>query len=87
MCQKVIVTVGEVFGKDVDTWLSITAKNGTCVLTGMGNMMDNQVTLNLAMLTLLQKNLQGSIFGGATPSSTSRCCCRCTRSASSTSTT
>jgi S-(hydroxymethyl)glutathione dehydrogenase/alcohol dehydrogenase len=67
MCQKVIVTVGEVFGSDVDTWLSITAKNGTCVLTGMGNMTDDKVTLNLSMLTLLQKNLQGSIFGGGNP--------------------
>ncbi|HQV20165.1 MAG TPA: zinc-binding dehydrogenase, partial [Gordonia sp. (in: high G+C Gram-positive bacteria)] len=67
MCQKVIVTVGEVHGKDVDTWMGITAKAGTCVLTGMGSMMDSEVTLNLAMLTLLQKNLQGSIFGGANP--------------------
>lgn len=65
--RKVIVTVGEVHGTDVDTWMSITAKAGTCVLTGMGNMMENQVTLNLSMLTLLQKNLQGSIFGGANP--------------------
>ena len=47
-------------GKDVDTWMGITAKAGTCVLTGMGSMMDSEVTLNLAMLTLLQKNLQGS---------------------------
>ncbi|MFT4126504.1 MAG: NDMA-dependent alcohol dehydrogenase [Gordonia sp. (in: high G+C Gram-positive bacteria)] len=67
MCHKVIVTVGEVHGSDVDTWMGITAKAGTCVLTGMGNMMENQVTLNLAMLTLLQKNLQGTIFGGANP--------------------
>ena len=67
MCRKVIVTVGEVHGKDVDSWMGITAKNGTCVLTGMGNMMESDVTLNLAMLTLLQKNLQGSIFGGANP--------------------
>ncbi|RPA12815.1 NDMA-dependent alcohol dehydrogenase [Gordonia sp. OPL2] len=67
MCHKVIVTVGEVHGKDVDTWMGITAKAGTCVLTGMGNMMENEVTLNLAMLTLLQKNLQGTIFGGANP--------------------
>ncbi|QHN31518.1 NDMA-dependent alcohol dehydrogenase [Gordonia amarae] len=67
MCHKVIVTVGEVHGKDVDTWMGITAKAGTCVLTGMGNMMDSEVTLNLAMLTLLQKSLQGTIFGGANP--------------------
>ncbi len=67
MCRKVIVTVGEVHGKDVDSWIGITAKAGTCVLTGMGNMLDTEVTLNLSMLTLLQKNLQGSIFGGANP--------------------
>ncbi|WP_431817891.1 NDMA-dependent alcohol dehydrogenase [Gordonia jacobaea] len=67
MCRKVIVTVGEVNGKDVDSWMGITAKAGTCVLTGMGNMLDTEVTLNLSMLTLLQKNLQGSIFGGANP--------------------
>ncbi|MGV9710315.1 NDMA-dependent alcohol dehydrogenase [Gordonia sp. NPDC003424] len=67
MCHKVIVTVGEVHGSDVDTWMGITAKAGTCVLTGMGNMMENQVTLNLAMLTLMQKNLQGSLFGGGNP--------------------
>ena len=67
MCRKVIVTVGEVHGKDVDSWMGITAKAGTCVLTGMGNMLDTEVTLNLSMLTLLQKNLQGSIFGGANP--------------------
>lgn len=67
MCQKVVVTVGEVHGKDVDLWMGITAKAGTCVLTGMGNMLDSEVTLNLAMLTLLQKNLQGSIFGGGNP--------------------
>lgn len=67
MAKKVIVTVGEVQGKDVDLWMGITAKAGTCVLTGMGNMMESDVTLNLAMLTLLQKNLQGTIFGGASP--------------------
>jgi S-(hydroxymethyl)glutathione dehydrogenase/alcohol dehydrogenase len=67
MAKKVIVTVGEVNGKDVDLWMGITGKAGTCVLTAMGNMMETDVTLNLAMLTLLQKNLQGTIFGGASP--------------------
>ena len=67
MAKKVIVTVGEVHGEDVETWMSITAKSGTCLLTAVGSMFDTQVTLNLAMLTLLQKNLQGSIFGGGNP--------------------
>ncbi|EME15338.1 NDMA-dependent alcohol dehydrogenase [Rhodococcus triatomae] len=67
MSKKTIVTVGEVHGEDVDLWMGITAKAGTVVLTAMGSLLDNQVTLNLSMLTLLQKNLQGSIFGGANP--------------------
>ncbi len=67
MCGKVIVTVGEVDGRDVDRWLGITGKGGTCVLTAMGSLAANETTLNLSMLTLLQKNLQGTIFGGGNP--------------------
>jgi S-(hydroxymethyl)glutathione dehydrogenase / alcohol dehydrogenase len=67
MAKKVIVTVGHARGADVDSWLGITAKGGTCVVTAMGSLMDNQATLNLSMLTLLQKNLQGTIFGGGNP--------------------
>jgi S-(hydroxymethyl)glutathione dehydrogenase/alcohol dehydrogenase len=37
------------------------------VVTAIGSMLDTQVTLNLAMLTLMQKNLQGTIFGGGNP--------------------
>ena len=33
----------------------------------MGSMLDTEVTLNFSMLTLMQKNLQGTIFGGANP--------------------
>jgi S-(hydroxymethyl)glutathione dehydrogenase / alcohol dehydrogenase len=67
MAKKVIVTVGEVNGEDVEKWMTITAKSGTCVMTAIGSLLDTKVTLNLAMLTLLQKNLQGTIFGGGNP--------------------
>jgi S-(hydroxymethyl)glutathione dehydrogenase/alcohol dehydrogenase len=67
MAKKVIVTVGEFHGKDVDTYLNLTSKGGTCVATAIGSMLENEVTLNLAMLTLMQKNLQGTIFGGGNP--------------------
>jgi S-(hydroxymethyl)glutathione dehydrogenase / alcohol dehydrogenase len=67
MAHKVVVTVGELHGADVDSYLGITAKGGTCVLTAIGSLMDTNVTLNLAMLTLMQKNLQGTIFGGGNP--------------------
>lgn len=67
MAQKVIITVGKLDGADVDSYLTITTKGGTCVLTAIGSLVDTQVTLNLAMLTLLQKNIQGTIFGGGNP--------------------
>ena len=67
MAHKVIVTVGRINGADIESYLSITAKGGTCVLTAMGAVLETDVTLNVAGLTLLQKNLQGSIFGHGNP--------------------
>jgi S-(hydroxymethyl)glutathione dehydrogenase / alcohol dehydrogenase len=67
MAKKVVVTVGELKGADIDSYVNITSKGGTCVLTAIGSLLDTQVTLNLAMLTLMQKNLQGTIFGGGNP--------------------
>lgn len=67
MAKKVIVTVGELKGEDIDAYVNLTAKGGTCVLTAIGSLLDSQVNLNLSMLTLLQKNLQGTIFGGGNP--------------------
>ncbi|WP_099020607.1 NDMA-dependent alcohol dehydrogenase [Mycolicibacterium palauense] len=67
MCQKVIVTVGRTDGADIEAYLQLTAKGGSCVITAMGGFADTAVTLNLAGLTLMQKNLQGSLFGGGNP--------------------
>ena len=67
MAHKVIVTVGRINGADIEGYLSMTAKGGTCVMTAMGAVLDTEVTLNMALLSLLQKNLQGSIFGHGNP--------------------
>lgn len=67
MAKKVIVTVGELHGEDIDNYLNVTSKGGTCVVTAVGSMLDTSANINLAMLTLLQKNLQGTIFGGGNP--------------------
>jgi S-(hydroxymethyl)glutathione dehydrogenase/alcohol dehydrogenase len=67
MCHEVIVTVGRVEGRDVESWLGLTAKAGTCVLTALGNVLATETTVNLNGLTLLQKRLQGSLFGGGNP--------------------
>jgi Zn-dependent alcohol dehydrogenase len=64
MADKVIITVGEMRGEMVEEAMILTAKTGTCVLTGMGAMTDVDVKLNLFLFTMLQKTLKGNIFGG-----------------------
>lgn len=67
MARKVIVTVGRAEGSDLEKYVTVTSKGGTCVVTSMGSVVETNVSLNLTLLTLLQKRLQGSIFGGGNP--------------------
>jgi S-(hydroxymethyl)glutathione dehydrogenase/alcohol dehydrogenase len=64
MADKTIITVGEMRGEYLEEAMILTAKAGTCVVTGMGSMMDADVKLNLFLFTMLQKTLKGNIFGG-----------------------
>lgn len=67
LAHTVIVTVGEIKGEHIQQALSLTAKGGQVVVTGMGDFRDLDVDLNLFELTLLQKRVQGAIFGGVGP--------------------
>ncbi|MDP5181075.1 NDMA-dependent alcohol dehydrogenase [Blastococcus sp. BMG 814] len=67
MAEKTIITVGDIQGEDIAAALSVTGKGGRAVVTGMGNAMNIDVKLSLFELTLLQKDLQGAIFGGLAP--------------------
>lgn len=67
MADVVIIAVGRLHGEDVAPALDLTAKGGTCVVTGMGSMTETDVQLNLFMLSMMQKRLQGAIFGSANP--------------------
>jgi len=67
MAEKTIITVGDIHGEDIQTALGLTGKGGRVVVTGMGNAADVDVKLSLFELTLLQKDLQGAIFGGLAP--------------------
>ncbi len=67
MAEKAILTVGDIKGEDVEEAMSLIGKGGRVVVTGMGNALDVDVKLNLFMFTLLQKDLQGAIFGGSNP--------------------
>lgn len=64
MAQKTIIAVGEMHGDMLEEAMILTAKTGTCVVTGMGAMTDVDVKLNLFLFTMLQKTLKGNIFGG-----------------------
>jgi len=67
MAEKTIITVGDIQGTDIAAAMSVTGKGGRAVVTGMGSAANVDVTLSLFELTLLQKDLQGAIFGGLAP--------------------
>lgn len=67
MAEKTIITVGDIQGEDIQAALSLTGKGGRAVVTGMGDAKKQDVKLSLFELTLLQKDLQGAIFGGSNP--------------------
>ena len=69
MADKAIITVGRIEGTMIAETMALIGKNGTAVVTAMGDMMKADVTLSLFELAMLQKRLQGSIFGGANPRS------------------
>ncbi|WP_134322276.1 NDMA-dependent alcohol dehydrogenase [Cumulibacter soli] len=70
MADVTIETVGDVQGEDLKACTDITGKGGTVVVTGMGDAAKEDVKLSLFELTLLQKRVQGAIFGGTSPRTT-----------------
>ena len=55
MAEKTIIAVGEMRGEYIEEALILTAKTGTCVVTGMGAMADVDVKLNLFLLTICRR--------------------------------
>jgi NDMA-dependent alcohol dehydrogenase len=69
MADKAIITVGRIEGTMIGEMMALVGKGGTGVVTSMGDMMATDVTMSLFELAMLQKRLQGSIFGSANPRS------------------
>lgn len=67
MAEKAVITVGNIQGEDIEEAMNLIGKGGRVVVTGMGSITDYDVKLNLFLFTMLQKDLQGAIFGGANP--------------------
>ncbi|MCZ2816119.1 NDMA-dependent alcohol dehydrogenase [Modestobacter sp. VKM Ac-2984] len=65
--HAVIITVGVVQGEHVAQALAAVRKAGTVVLTGLGDVTATGAPIALGDLTLMQKRLQGSLFGESNP--------------------
>jgi NDMA-dependent alcohol dehydrogenase len=66
--DSAIVTVGVIHGEHIGQAFSAIRKAGTVVVTGLGDLMEVGLPVSLAELTLFQKRIQGSLFGGSSPS-------------------
>jgi S-(hydroxymethyl)glutathione dehydrogenase/alcohol dehydrogenase len=65
MCDKVICAMGVGRGDMIASIMGIVSKHGRCVVTNIHPMLESQVSLHLTDLTLMEKQIVGSIFGSA----------------------
>ena len=65
MCDKVICAMGVGSGGLMDSILNLAAKRGRVVVTNIHPYNETDVTMNLMMLTIYEKQVVGSIFGSA----------------------
>lgn len=67
MADSVILTVGLVKGPMIGQALDLVRKGGAVVLTGIAAFADDTPTIPMALFTLFQKRLLGSLYGEANP--------------------
>jgi S-(hydroxymethyl)glutathione dehydrogenase/alcohol dehydrogenase len=65
MCDKVICAMGVGRGNLMASIMALTAKHGRVVVTNIHPMAEADVTLSLCDLTLMEKQIVGTIFGSA----------------------
>jgi S-(hydroxymethyl)glutathione dehydrogenase/alcohol dehydrogenase len=63
-----LVTVGVTSGQHIAEAFAAIRKGGTVVVTGLVPMSEVGIPISAMELTLYQKRLQGSLFGGCSPS-------------------
>jgi Zn-dependent alcohol dehydrogenase len=69
MCDKVICCVGVGDGEQIAPIMMLTAKRGRVVVTNIHPVSEGQISISLVDLTLMEKQLVGTIFGSANPQS------------------
>ena len=65
MCDKIICAMGVGQGSLMASIMGLTAKHGRVVVTNIHPMLETEVTLSLCDLTLMEKQIVGTIFGSA----------------------
>lgn len=63
-----IVTVGVVKGEHIAEAFGAISKGGTVALTGVANLQDQNIPVNMFELAMFQKRIQGALFGMMAPS-------------------
>lgn len=67
MCNKVIITMGVGSGPMMASIMALVSKGGRAVVTNIHPALEMDVTMNLLDLTLMEKQVVGSLFGSANP--------------------
>ena len=67
MANKVIMTMGVGDGSLLAAALAITAKRGRVIVTNIHPAMETTANISLLDLTLMEKQVVGSLFGSANP--------------------
>ncbi len=67
MANKVILTMGVGRGEAIGSALGIAAKRGRVVVTNIHPALETQVSMSALDLTLMEKQVIGSLFGSANP--------------------
>jgi NDMA-dependent alcohol dehydrogenase len=63
-----IVTVGVITGEHIAQAFAATRKQGTVVVTALGNVTSVGIPISILELTLYEKKIAGSLFGSSNPS-------------------
>lgn len=69
MCDKVIACTGVGDGEQIAPIMALTAKRGRVVVTNIHPSDEGSINISLCDLTLMEKQLVGTIFGSANPQS------------------
>lgn len=67
MCNKVIVTMGVGDGAQLASIMALTSKMGRAVITNIHPWTETSANISLLDLTLMEKQVVGSLFGSANP--------------------